>query len=162
MFVKRAIRLGARYDVIVLDAFEADYIPEHLSTVEFLGLVKRLLATGGTLAANTWAAPAVTQREIATYQAVFGQVWMADMPGGNRILLAGGVRPPACPGCVQRPHAETFDAVSKAMGFGFAAADVLGLVRPAPVADARLALTDKFNPANILLHTAKRDGARHE
>ena len=32
VFVKRAIRKGMKYDLIMLDAFDHDYIPEHLLT----------------------------------------------------------------------------------------------------------------------------------
>ena len=36
VFAKRALQQGASYDLILLDAYGGDYIPEHLMTVEFL------------------------------------------------------------------------------------------------------------------------------
>ena len=50
VFIRRAGLRGKRYDVIVLDAFTGDYIPEHLMTVEFLNETAALLtaaALGG-------------------------------------------------------------------------------------------------------------------
>src|SRR5690606_20484503 len=44
VFVKRALREGRRYDLVMLDAFDHEYIPEHLLTREFLAEVKGLLA----------------------------------------------------------------------------------------------------------------------
>ena len=55
VFIKRALREGQRYDVVMLDAYGGDYIPEHLMTVEFLAEVGELLAPGGVLVANTFA-----------------------------------------------------------------------------------------------------------
>ena len=43
VFVKRAIKKGYKYDLVLLDAFDHEYIPEHLLTKEFLEEVKRIL-----------------------------------------------------------------------------------------------------------------------
>jgi len=45
------------YDVIVLDAYRADRVPYHLTTVEFMRLVSSRLDADGTLVANVISAP---------------------------------------------------------------------------------------------------------
>ena len=44
VYVKQALREARRYDLVMLDAFDHEYIPEHLLTREFLTEVKTLLA----------------------------------------------------------------------------------------------------------------------
>ena len=66
------MREQQRYDLIMLDAFDHEYIPEHLLTQEFLQEVKSLLAPGGVLAANTFSSSRLYDHESTTYAAVFG------------------------------------------------------------------------------------------
>ena len=47
VFVKRAGIRNEKYDLVILDAFNGEYIPEHLMTVEFLEEVKALLTEDG-------------------------------------------------------------------------------------------------------------------
>ena len=54
VFVKRAGRSGAKYDLVLLDAFDHEYIPEHMLTREFLQEVKAVMQPEGVLAANTF------------------------------------------------------------------------------------------------------------
>ena len=75
VFMKRALRDGQRYDVIMLDAYGGDYIPEHLMTLEFLGEAGRLLAPGGVLVANTFAQSRLYDHESVTYRAAFGHFY---------------------------------------------------------------------------------------
>lgn len=86
VFVKRALRSGARYDVVLLDAFDQEYIPEHLLTREFLTEVKGLLGEHGVLAANTFSNSRLYDHESVTYQAVFGDFY--NLRSDNRIILA--------------------------------------------------------------------------
>ncbi len=46
------LRTGQRYDLIVLDAYFADSIPFHLTTVEFVRLVRSRLAPQGVVVSN--------------------------------------------------------------------------------------------------------------
>lgn len=41
---------GVQYDLIVIDAYERVYVPEHMMSREFIGEVKSLLASGGVVA----------------------------------------------------------------------------------------------------------------
>ncbi len=85
-FVEQAVARGDTYDLIVLDAYDIDYIPEHLMTREFLQAVRDLLAPGGVVAANTFTASTLGHRESATYADVFGQY--QQLRAGNRVILA--------------------------------------------------------------------------
>lgn len=87
-FVQRSHEAGRRYDVIVLDVFDDDYIPARLMTVEFLREMHRILAPGGLLAANTFGPEPLRRREYATYAAVYGDFHVLAVDW-NRILVAG-------------------------------------------------------------------------
>jgi spermidine synthase len=86
VFVKRAVASGEQYDLVMLDAFEADYIPEHMLTREFLEEVTQIMTPDGVLAANTFSRSALYDYESATYQAVFGEFY--NLKFSNRIVLA--------------------------------------------------------------------------
>ena len=88
-FVKRAVRDGTAYDLIMLDAFTAEYIPEHLMTREFLAETRSLLTEGGALAANTFASSRLYDHESVTYSAVYGAFFNLRPPrSANRVILA--------------------------------------------------------------------------
>ena len=89
VFVKRALGRGEQYDLVLLDAYSGDYIPEHLMTVEFLEETRSLLAPGGAVAANTFATSRLYDHESETYRAVFGTFFNLRIPeGNNRVILA--------------------------------------------------------------------------
>ena len=80
---------GASYDLILLDAYGGDYIPEHLMTAEFLEEVAGLLAPGGVVAANTFAHSQLYDHESVTYRQVFGPFYnLKRNDSDNRIVLA--------------------------------------------------------------------------
>ena len=85
VFAKRMARQGLRYDLVMLDAFDHDYIPEHMLTREFLLEVKSLLTPEGVLAANTFASSKLYDFESATYHSVFGPFYR--LKRGNRVIL---------------------------------------------------------------------------
>ncbi|KGJ95413.1 spermidine synthase [Colwellia psychrerythraea] len=89
VFVKRALLKQKEYDWIILDAFNGDYIPEHLMTKEYLEETKRLLSPQGILTANTFSSSKLYAYESATYKAVFGDYYQVSNPdNSNRIILA--------------------------------------------------------------------------
>lgn len=92
-FVESAAGAGRRYDLVMLDAYGADYIPRHLMTREFLQQVKAVLVPGGVLAANTFTGSELYHRESATYAEVFGPFF--NLRANNRVILAvnGGALP---------------------------------------------------------------------
>ncbi len=92
VFIKRALRNKADaggYDIIMLDAFTGDYIPEHLMTAEFLREAQALLTPDGVLAANTFLTSKLYDHESVTYASVFGEFFSLTHPSSlNRIILA--------------------------------------------------------------------------
>ncbi|MCK9508411.1 MAG: fused MFS/spermidine synthase [Pigmentiphaga sp.] len=85
-FVERARQNGQHYDMVMLDAFDVDYIPPHLQTREFLEQVRALLSPSGVLVANTFTRRLGYDRESATYAAVFGDFF--NLRSGNRVIIA--------------------------------------------------------------------------
>lgn len=85
-YIERAHRDGQQYDMVMLDAFDVDYIPEHLMTLEFLQHVRGILAPGGVAVANTFTESQLYARESATYAAVFGEFF--NLQTGNRVIMA--------------------------------------------------------------------------
>lgn len=88
LFVKRAILKQKKFDLIILDAFNGDYIPEHLMTQEFLLEIKQLLTNEGVLAANTFSVSKLYNYESATYKSVWGDFYQVqEGTNSNRIIL---------------------------------------------------------------------------
>ena len=88
MYFKRSPK---KYDIIMLDAYTSDRIPFHLTTVEFVELVKARLNPGGLVATNLWehSVNRFYLAELATYKGLFPQTYLfkaAD--SGNHILFA--------------------------------------------------------------------------
>lgn len=88
-FVGRAGREGRQYDMVMLDAFDTEYIPPHLLTLEFLQQVRDILAPGGIVVANSFARSSLYKRESATYADVFGKFYnLRARLDGNRVIIA--------------------------------------------------------------------------
>jgi spermidine synthase len=85
VFVKRMLRQRTRYDLVVLDAFDHEYIPEHLLTREFLLEVRGILSARGVLAANTFSSSRLYHFESATYFSAFGDFYR--LKSSNRVIL---------------------------------------------------------------------------
>ncbi|NMO19449.1 fused MFS/spermidine synthase [Pyxidicoccus fallax] len=78
------------YDLVFLDAYGPDSIPEHLATLEFLAAVRARLAEGGAVVGNVWEFPPNTRFDsmVRTWQVGFQQLYTFDVEGsGNRILV---------------------------------------------------------------------------
>ena len=145
VYVKGALREGRKYDAILLDAFDHEYIPEHLLTREFLTEVKSLLAPGGVLVGNTFSSSRLYDHESTTYAAVFGTFY--NLKAANRVVVA---RPAGLPTAEQlRSRAQEFDLALR--GFGVDVQKVLAMFTTATDWDknARV-LTDQYSPANLL------------
>ncbi len=89
VFVKRAIKKGLKYDLILLDAFNSDYIPEHMMTKEYLEEVKQLVTDDGIIMANTFSSSKLFDHESATYHSVFGEMYQIMLHEGktNRVII---------------------------------------------------------------------------
>jgi spermidine synthase len=144
-FVRRAMRSGRTFDLVMLDAYDHEYIPEHLLTQEFLREVRALLRPGGVLAANTFSSSRLYNNESVTYRAVFGEFY--NLKGNNRVILARNGALPALATIQQQ--ASGFDAAFSKLGFSVQ--NVLPRFTMAVDWDTRARiLTDQYSPANLL------------
>ena len=79
------------YDVVFLDAFGTRNVPPHLTTLEFMRAVRRSVRSTGVVVGNIWGRPAnpLYDSMVRTYQEVFDELFILDVPGTtNKILLA--------------------------------------------------------------------------
>lgn len=84
-------RHDASYDVIVLDCFSQEAIPEHLLTLEFLLEVRKSLSLGGMAVANIWGRTdnRLYEHMLLTYRAAFEEVYVLDVPdSGTKVFVA--------------------------------------------------------------------------
>jgi spermidine synthase len=151
IFVKRAAIKKQQYDWIILDAFNGDYIPEHLMTQEFLQEVKNLLSDNGVLAANTFSVSDLYNYESATYKAVFGDFFnVKNNNNSNRIILASAKALPKADIIAQRAKALK----QKLSPFNVNITEISRkMISTATTQDwppASPLLTDQYSPANLL------------
>ena len=79
----------ASYDLVVLDAFSDDEIPRSLTTAEFLGEVRRVLAPAGVVVSNVWSSNREYPAMVATYGRVFGDAHLVRVGRSvQRIVIA--------------------------------------------------------------------------
>jgi spermidine synthase len=145
VFVKRMIPQKPNYDMVLLDAFDADYIPEHMLTREFLQEVKSIMTPDGVIVANTFSNSALYDYESVTYTAVFGPFFNLKL--GNRIILGkvGGLPPMDQ---IRKNAMEVEAGLSKfSTGQGFLMPLLSRQVDWNP--NARV-LTDQYSPSNLL------------
>jgi len=151
IFVKRAALKQQKYDWIILDAFNGEYIPEHLLTVEFLQETKQLLSEDGVLSANTFSISELYKHESATYKAVFGDFLnVRNRKKSNRIILTSQQALPSETIIANRAKA----LAEKLEPFGV---DIFEITRYITSTkdkqdwpeDTKV-LTDQYSPANLL------------
>jgi spermidine synthase len=144
-YVRQALRGSKRYQLIMLDAYEHQYIPEHMLTREFLGEVRSLLQPGGIVAANTFSSSRLYQNESVTYSSVFGEFY--NLRSGNRVILATNGPLPSIDEVTRNSRRFT----SAFEPYGFSAPSVLLMFSTRPDWDpsARV-LTDQYSPSNLL------------
>jgi spermidine synthase len=150
VFGRRMNKQGQRYDLILLDAYNGEYIPEHLMTAEYLSETKALLTETGVLAANTFAISTLYDHESTTYEKVFGPFLNFRLPeSANRVVLA--MRAPF-------PPREFFVARASKLALRMRRYGV-DIESYLPRIDGRKdwdptarVLTDQYSPANLLNH----------
>jgi spermidine synthase len=148
VFTKRAAARGATYDLIMLDAFNGDYIPEHLMTKEYLEETRALLAPGGVVAANTFSTSRLYDHESTTYRAVFGAFYnVRSEVSANRVILAMAS---------EIPDKFALSTTARAVAPRLLAYDVRvneymsGITAEADWDETARILTDQYAPANLL------------
>jgi spermidine synthase len=93
VFIKQQLRKGIlkKYDIVILDAFNGDYIPFHLMTKEFLEEVKDVLSDDGVVVANVFSNNRLFDAELRTFLAVFGRCQVfAGIHSTNAMLVSPG------------------------------------------------------------------------
>lgn len=149
VFVKRAQRKEQRYDFILLDAFNSDYIPEHMMTKEYLEEVKSILKPGGIIMANTFSSSALFHHESETYHQVFGELYQIRFENEktNRVIVVSNEKLPEKRSLLKKANQykglmlqygvdtlKVFDAINDKVNWDTSAK----------------ALTDQYSPANLL------------
>ena len=148
VYGKRAALRGDRFDLVLLDAFNSDYIPEHLMTREYLEETLSLLAPGGALVSNTFVESQLYDYESVTYEDVFGTFLNMKAPdSANRIIIArNGPLPSrdALEEAAARWHADLEP-------YGVPIERYPGYLSRRPDWDPETrVLTDQYSPANLL------------
>ena len=135
-----------KYDLIILDAFNGDYIPEHLLTIEFLQEVKNLLSDNGILSANTFSSSELYNYESVTYQAVFNQLQILQSPTkGNRIIFACNCKE------FQKTPESTEKLANQLESYGVDLHYLIARISTEVDWDENMKpLTDQHSPANLL------------
>jgi spermidine synthase len=145
---KRAEVGSKRYDLIMLDAFNGDYIPEHLMTREYLAETRALLTSDGVLASNTFAISRLYHNESVTYADVFGPFFnLRSDDTANRVIIASRG---ALPDTDQRVITAKA-LVQRLKPYGVPIEDYASTMRTNADWDvAARILTDQYSPANLL------------
>jgi spermidine synthase len=145
VYVKQSLRAQRKYDMVMLDAFDHEYIPEHLLTKEFIREVQKLLAPNGVLVANTFSSSRLYDHESVTYAAVFPTFF--NLKRDNRIIIAINGALPTEESL--RVNSRRLEADFREIGIDTSHLLALFTTRPDWKRDARV-LTDQYSPANLL------------
>jgi spermidine synthase len=121
------------WDMVVLDAFGNDFIPFHLTTVEFLRIVAERVTAEGAVVANLWSRnDRLFRAMIKTYTQVFSRVYIfRALHVGNAILVAIPREDPKSCAAVQQLAA----ARAAKMRFSFPFTDQPGRCEPSDSLD---------------------------
>jgi len=151
MYLKRSSKA---YDVILLDAYVADRIPFHLTTMEFVQLARSHLKAGGVVASNLWeyGINRFYHAELKTFQSAFPQTYLfkASMSGNILVFATLDASP--------TPEATWVARAKVLVGERDLKFDLPGLI-----ADEYKILTDrKINEKPLTDDMAPVDTLRHE
>ena len=145
LYVKRKAKAEGPYDMVLLDAFNEDYIPEHMLTREFLQELKSVMTPNGVIVANTFAGTELYDHESTTYKAVFGTFF--NLNKNNRIILGrvGGL-----PSMAEvRANAAAWEPQLRRRGSSTQPLLDMMSLKPDWDENARV-LTDQYSPSNLL------------
>ena len=150
MYLKRAEK---QYDLILLDAYAADHMPFHLTTVEFIQLVKSHLKPGGVVASNLWekAINRFYLAELKTFQATFPQVYLLPAAQSGNIVVFGTMSEEPV---TRKDWVLRADERVRGLDIGFDLADLIGREYRC-LTDRKIdeaVLTDDKAPVNTLRH----------
>jgi spermidine synthase len=157
MFIKKQLRRNPvpRYDIIILDAFNGDYIPFHLMTREFLQEVKGVVDDDGVVVANVFYSNRLFDAEFKTFLEVFERCQaFYGLDSGNAMLVSGG---PSMSILSPKQAEERARQLAEKHDFAFDMVAVARRLDPdsTPDPDARV-LTDDRAPVNWLRSQEKQ------
>ena len=147
VYIKRQVRKKQNYDLVILDAFNGDYIPEHLMTEEFLSEIKTLLSDDGLLIANTFSRNKLYHHESVTYQKVFpGFHYIHSQKSGNRIIYAKSNNQ-----ALEFNALDNTETAAKLTAIGVDFPEFKDLITNTPDWKQNVrGLSDQYSPANLL------------
>lgn len=142
-----------KFDIIILDAYNSDSIPFHLTTMEFLQTAQLRLNHGGTLVSNVWKTDEkLFLAMLKTFKRVFKYVYCFNVWGKNNVIIAAG-----------NQSISKFELINRAVsiqqtrGIPWDLAFCAGQIDPiSPNTDKAILLTDDFAPVDWLQHTDKK------
>jgi spermidine synthase len=113
-----------RYDVLIIDAFSGENIPEHMKGAAFFKAAGRCLRKDGVALANVCLhrkSDPAADRIAAGFKEMGWPVRLLDSPGGERnaIVLAGKVRNLRRPELLIRPQADAKQTVKELRAMRF-------------------------------------------
>lgn len=151
IFIKRAVIKKQQYDWIILDAFNGDYIPEHLLTQEFLQEAKSILSPNGILSANTFSVSSLYAHESATYKKVFGDFYnVRNEKNNNRIILTAKGELPSSEVINQRAKKLHDQLIPFSVNLSKISEQMTSTSVDQDWPEKTKILTDQFSPANLL------------
>jgi predicted membrane-bound spermidine synthase len=133
----------ARFDVIMVDAFRAGFIPFHLLTREFYTLLRGRLAPGGVAVINLHEGTRLFESTLATLRVAFPAVTTYAIEG-NAIVVAG-VEPVDAAALAARAEAR-----QREFGFRYPLTEMPRWRADHPPRRGTAILTDDFAPAETL------------
>ncbi|MBX3049849.1 MAG: fused MFS/spermidine synthase [Caldilineaceae bacterium] len=146
-----------KFDLILVDAYRPPYIPFHLATVEFFGLVRSHLSERGVVAINVGRTSrnfSLVDALAETLGTVFPAVFVIDEPGpaddlGNSLVVATA-RPLSL--AEFRAHAAALSAPLPAEFRAFVAQAAPRVRAATPPADTPI-FTDDHAPIEAMVHS---------
>jgi spermidine synthase len=82
-----------RYDIVLIDAFTADYIPEGFLTDEFMNNVKRIMTPNGIVAMNTFVTSKKNELESKLFKNSFGKYYNLKKSNSRVMVASSGNLP---------------------------------------------------------------------
>jgi spermidine synthase len=154
MYFKRSAKT---YDIILLDAYAADRIPFHMTTLEFIQLAKSRLKPGGLVATNLWehAVNRFYFAELKTYQATFPLTYLFKSGDSGNVIVFATLDANLV---LRADWIKRAEAVAQGKDFGFDLAKLVGseYEQLTPRAISEKPLTDDMAPVDTLRHENPR------
>ena len=138
------------FDIILIDAYRAPFVPFHLLTREFFQLVEDHLAPGGAVAQNVEPNTMLFEAALATMKAVFDHVDVYDAAGNAVAIAYNG------PSLNRQQLAERAAAIDAAYAPRYPLAAMALQRQVIDTVDARV-LTDDFAPVEMLNATERNN-----